>query len=178
MRRLLDFTKRQLGSPQVLVANAGVVQDQLTAAMTLDQWETVIRTTLRGTFLCIRGVVPAMMAQRCGAIVCLSSIAADRGGRGHANYAAAKGGINALTRSLAVELAPRGIRVNAVAPGVVVTDMSQRVREAAEEEILAQIPLRRFGEPDEVARAVRFLASDDASYITGQVLHVTGGFGV
>jgi 3-oxoacyl-[acyl-carrier protein] reductase len=178
VRRLADFTRRQFGLPQVLVANAAVIHDQLTAAMTLEQWEAVIRTTLRGAFLCIRAVVPAMMSQRSGSIVCLSSIAADRGGRGHANYAAAKGGINALTRSLAVELAAKRIRVNAVAPGVVVTDMSQRVREAAEAEILAQIPLRRFGEPEEVARAVRFLASDEASYITGEVLHVTGGYGV
>jgi 3-oxoacyl-[acyl-carrier protein] reductase len=178
VRRLADHTKRHLGPPDVLVTNAGVIQDQLTAAMTVAQWDVVIETTLRGTFLCIRAVVPAMMAGRRGSIVCLSSIAADRGGRGHANYAAAKGGVNALTRSLAVELAPRGIRVNAVAPGVVVTDMSQRVREMAEEEILAQIPLKRFGDPVDIARAVRFLASDDASYITGEVLHVTGGFGV
>lgn len=178
VRKMADHAKRHLGLPNVLIANAAVIQDQLLAAMSLEQWDTVIHTTLRGTFLCIRALVPGMMAQRRGSIVCLSSIAADRGGRGHANYAAAKGGINALTRSLAVELAPKGIRVNAVAPGVVVTDMSQRVRDAAEQEILAQIPLRRFGEPDEVARAVRFLASDDASYITGQVLHVTGGFGV
>jgi 3-oxoacyl-[acyl-carrier protein] reductase len=178
VRRLADFTKRQLGPASVLVANAGVIEDQLTVAMTLDQWEKVVQTTLRGTFLCIRAVVRDMMAERRGSIVCLSSIAAERGGRGHANYAAAKGGVNALTRSLAVELAPKGIRVNAVAPGMVVTDMSQRVREHAEAEVMAQIPLLRFGEPEDVARAVRFLASDEASYITGEILHVTGGFGV
>jgi 3-oxoacyl-[acyl-carrier protein] reductase len=178
VRKLVDFTKRQLGPPTILVTNAAVIQDQLTIAMTLDQWERVIQTSLRGTWLCIRAVARDMMAQRRGSIVCLSSIAADRGGRGHANYAAAKGGINAMTKSLAVELAPKGIRVNAVAPGVVVTEMSQRVREVAEDEILAQIPLKRFGDPGEVARAVRFLASDEASYITGEILHVTGGYGV
>jgi 3-oxoacyl-[acyl-carrier protein] reductase len=178
VRRLVDFTRRHLGPPTVLVSNAAVIQDQLTVAMTLDQWESVIQTSLRGTWLCIRAVARDMMAQRRGSIVCLSSIAADRGGRGHANYAAAKGGINAMTKSLAVELAPKGIRVNAVAPGVVVTEMSQRVREVAEDEILAQIPLKRFGDPEEVARAVRFLASDEASYITGEILHVTGGYGV
>src|SRR5262249_31791007 len=107
----------------------------------------------------------------------LSSVAADRGGRGHCNYAASKGGINAMVRALAVELAPKKIRVNAVAPGVIVTDMTQRIRDAAEAEILAQIPLRRYGEAQEVARAVRFLASADASYVTGEVLHVTGGMG-
>jgi len=178
VRRLVDSTRRHLGMPQVLVTNAAVIQDQLMAVMTLDQWESVIQTSLRGTFLCIKAMAPLLMSQRRGSIVCLSSIAADRGGRGHANYAAAKGGINALTRSLAVELAPKGIRVNAVAPGVIVTEMSQRVREVAEDEILAQVPLRRFGDPEEVARAVRFLASDEASYITGEILHVTGGYGV
>lgn len=178
VRKMAEHAQRQLGPPDVLIANAGVIQDQLAAAMTVDQWDTVIETTLRGTFLCIKSVVRGMMSRRAGSIVCLSSIAAARGGRGHANYAAAKGGVNAMTMSLAVELAPRGIRVNAVAPGVVVTDMSQRVREMAEAEIMAQIPLRRFGEPVDVARAVRFLASDDASYITGQILYVTGGFGV
>jgi 3-oxoacyl-[acyl-carrier protein] reductase len=118
-----------------------------------------------------------MMSKRSGAIVALSSIAAERGGRGHANYVASKGAINAVVRSLAVELAPRGIRVNAVAPGIILTEMTRRIRNYAEE-IKTQIPLGRYGEPEEVARAVRFLVSPDASYITGQILSVTGGFGV
>jgi 3-oxoacyl-[acyl-carrier protein] reductase len=119
-----------------------------------------------------------MMAQKSGSIICISSIAAERGGRGHINYAAAKGGINAVTKSLAVELAPKRIRVNAVAPGIIVTDMTRRIRDFAERELIEQIPLRRFGDPSDVARAVCFLASDEASYITGEVLHVTGGFGL
>jgi 3-oxoacyl-[acyl-carrier protein] reductase len=119
-----------------------------------------------------------MMSARSGSIILMSSIAADRGGRGHANYSAAKGGINAMVRALAVELAPKKIRVNGVAPGVIVTDMTERIREFAEEEILRQVPLKRYGRAEEVARAVRFLASDDASYVTGEVLHVTGGLGV
>jgi 3-oxoacyl-[acyl-carrier protein] reductase len=123
-------------------------------------------------------VLPHMISQRSGVIVSLSSIAAERGGRGHANYAASKGAINAMTRSLAVELAPRGIRVNAVAPGIILTEMTSRIRMFAEDELKTQIPLKRFGEPREVARAVCFLASPDASYITGEVLHVTGGFGI
>jgi 3-oxoacyl-[acyl-carrier protein] reductase len=178
VRRLVRFSLQTYRRIDVLVANAGAVRDQLAAAMTLDEWETVIQTNLRGTFLCIREVAPTMMRQKSGSIVCLSSVAADRAGRGHCNYVAAKGGINAMTRSLAVELAPKGIRVNAVSPGVIRTDMSQRVRDLAGDEILAQIPLKRYGEPDDVARAVCFLASPEASYITGAVLPVTGGFGL
>ena len=151
---------------------------KLIGAMKLEEWESVMQTNLRGVFLCIREVLPHMMAQRSGSIIGLSSVSADRGGRGHANYMASKGGLNSMVRSLAVELAPRGIRVNAVSPGIILTDMSSRVRSFAEAEMLGQIPLRRFGQPEEVARAVRFLASRDASYITGEVLQVTGGFGL
>jgi 3-oxoacyl-[acyl-carrier protein] reductase len=168
----------KFGRIDILVANAGSVRDGLIAAMSLEQWETVIQTNLRGPFLCIREIVPFMMRQKSGNIVLLSSIAAEMGGRGHANYVAAKGGVNAMTRSLAVELAPKHIRVNAVAPGMIVTDMSKRVRGLAADEIREQIPLRRFGEPGDVAQAVCFLASDAASYITGEVVHVTGGMGL
>jgi 3-oxoacyl-[acyl-carrier protein] reductase len=178
VQALIDFAVRQLGRLDVLVTSAGVVRDQLAAAMSLDEWDVVLDTNLRGTFLPIRAAVRPMMAQKKGAIVALSSIAALRGSRGHCNYAAAKGGINALVLSLAVELAPKRIRVNAVAPGVIATDMTKRIIDFASDEILPQIPLRRFGEPQEVARAVRFLASSDASYITGEILRVTGGLGV
>ncbi|MES1243419.1 MAG: 3-oxoacyl-ACP reductase FabG [Acidobacteriota bacterium] len=178
VRKLVSFTLRKLGKLDILVCNAGVVRDQLAAAMSVADWDEVIRTDLRGPFLCIREALRPMIAQRRGCVINISSIAADLAGRGHCNYAAAKGGLNAMTRSLAVELAPKGIRVNAVAPGVIVTDMSQRIRNLAEDRILEQIPLGRFGEPREVARAVRFLASPDAAYITGEVLHVTGGLGL
>ena len=178
VNRLVAFADGHFGEVDVLVVNAGVVRDQLAAAMTLDDWETVIATHLRGSFLCIRAALPSMMVRKKGSIIALSSIAADRGGRGHCNYAAAKGGINSMVRSLAVELAPKRIRVNAVSPGIILTDMTQRIRALAQEEILKQIPLARFGEAEEVARAVRFLASSEASYITGEVLHVTGGFGL
>lgn len=176
--RLAAFALSTLGGVDVLVCNAGVVRDQLAAVMTLEEWNDVIDTDLRGPFLCIRAFLRDMIGRRAGSIVVLSSVAADRGGRGHVNYAAAKGGLNALVRSLAVELAPKRIRVNAVAPGVIVTDMTRRIRELGSEEVLASIPLARYGEPVEVARAVRFLASNEASYITGEVLHVTGGLGV
>lgn len=178
VKRLVRFASQEFGRIDVLVAAAGVVRDQLASIMTLDQWETVIQTNLRGPFLCIREVLPLMMRQRGGNIVCVSSIAADRGGRGHVNYVAAKGGVNSLVRSLAVELARKHIRVNAVSPGIVATDMSQRIRDLADQDIITQIPLRRYGKPEEVARAVCFLASDEASYITGEILRVTGGFGL
>jgi 3-oxoacyl-[acyl-carrier protein] reductase len=178
VRRLVEFAISQYNRLDILVCNAGITRDMLLGSMKLEDWQSVIDTNLRSVFLSIREVLPHMISQRSGVIVSLSSIAAERGGRGHANYVASKGAINAMTRSLAVELAPRGIRVNAVAPGIIVTDMSNRIRTFAEDELKGQIPLKRFGEPKEVVRAVCFLASPDASYITGEVLHVTGGFGV
>jgi 3-oxoacyl-[acyl-carrier protein] reductase len=178
VKDLVRFTVRRLGGIDLLVANAGTVQDQLLGMMTVKQWDTVLGVNLRGAFLCIREALPFMMRNKSSSIVCLSSIAADKAGRGHANYVAAKGGLNSMVRSLAVELAPKGVRVNAVSPGVIATSMSERVRRLAGDEILDQIPLQRFGEPDDVARAVCFLASDEASYVTGEILQVTGGFGL
>lgn len=178
IRALVQFTLRRFQRIDILVCNAGVVRDYLTAAMKLEDWEAVIATNLRGVFLPIREVLPGMMHQRSGSIISLSSIAAERGGRGHANYAASKGGVNAMTRSLAIELAPRNIRVNAIAPGIILTEMTDRIRAFADQELKSAIPMGRYGRPEEVAAAVRFLASSEASYITGQVLHVTGGFGV
>lgn len=177
-RAMAAFALRTYGRIDILICNAGIVRDQLLGAMKVEEWDDVMRTNVRGVFLTIREVLPQMMSQRSGSIVALSSVAADRGGRGHANYVASKGAINAMIKSLAIELAPRNIRVNAVAPGVIETEMTERVRTFGEAEIKAQIPLKRYGKPEDVARAVRFLASPDASYITGEVLHVTGGFGV
>lgn len=177
-RRLSDLAIERCGRIDALICSAGVVRDDLAPAMPIDDWDAVIDTNLRGVFLCIREVSRHMMAQKGGSIVNISSVSATHGGAGQCNYAASKGGINAMTRALAVELSPRRIRVNAVAPGVIVTDMSQRVRNLAGDTLIGRIPLRRFGAPEEVAKAVRFLVSDDASYITGEVLHVSGGYGI
>jgi 3-oxoacyl-[acyl-carrier protein] reductase len=144
--------------------------------MSDDEVRDVIDTNVGGVFNVTRAVAPFMVSRRRGVIVNLSSVSASRGGRGQTNYAASKGAIEAFTRALAVELAPRRIRVNAVAPGVIDTEMSQAVRDAAGDEVKSRILLRRFGVPQEVANAVWFLASDLAAYTTGDVVHVDGGF--
>jgi 3-oxoacyl-[acyl-carrier protein] reductase len=164
------------GRVDVLVNNAGVIRDNLLALLEDEDVRTVLETNVGGVFNVTRAVVPHMIAKRAGKIINLSSVAGDKAGRGQTNYAASKGAINAFTRALAVELASRRITVNAVAPGVIETEMSQAIREAAADEVRARILLRRFGTPQEVAYAVWFLASRYADYITGQVLHVDGGF--
>lgn len=160
----------------VLVNNSGIVRDNLLVGLDDHDIQAVIDTNILGVFHMCQVVVPYMMRKRKGSIINLSSVSAEKGGQGQTNYAASKGAINAFTKSLAVELAKRNIRVNAVAPGVIETDMSQTVRDLAEQEILDKILLKRFGQPDEVASLVTFLASDYATYITGEVVHIDGGF--
>lgn len=171
----VQAVEKELGPVTILVNNAGVIRDQLLMTMSEQDWNDVITTNLTGSFVALRPVAALMMRRRRGAIINISSIAASRPGKGHANYAASKGGLEALTKALAVELAPRGVRVNCVAPGVIETDMSKNIRDLAGDEIVARIPMKRIGTPKDIAQAVMFLASDQASYITGNILHVDGG---
>jgi 3-oxoacyl-[acyl-carrier protein] reductase len=164
------------GGIDILVNNAGVVRDNVLTGMSDEELADVLDTNVGGVFNVTRAVAPFMVSKRSGVIVNLSSVSAQKGGRGQTNYAASKGAVEAFTRALAVELAPRKIRVNAVAPGVIATEMSQAVRDAAGDEVKSRILLRRFGQPQDVANAVWFLASPLSDYMTGQVVHVDGGF--
>ncbi len=164
------------GRIDILVNNAGTIRDNPLSAFEDEDVAVVLDTNVSGVFNVTRAVVPFMIAQRAGRIVNISSVSGEKGGRGQTNYAASKGAINAFTRALAVELAPRKINVNCVAPGVIETEMSQDVREASGADVKSRILLRRYGQPEEVAYAVWFLASSYADYVTGQVWSIDGGF--
>jgi 3-oxoacyl-[acyl-carrier protein] reductase len=172
---LVDELVQEWGKLDILVNSAGIVRDGLLGAMTAEQWHDVIETNLGGTYNYCHAVTQPMMMQRSGSIVNLSSTAAEFAARGQVNYAASKGGIDSLTRGLAKELAPRKVRVNAVAPGMIATDMSEAVRSIAGDKIKEVIPMKRIGKPEEIAHVVAFLASEEASYLTGQIIRVDGG---
>ena len=159
----------------ILVNNAGIVRDQLALRMKRADWDAVLATNLTGAHLCIQQVLPGMIRRRWGRIINLTSVTAQAGAPGQANYIAAKAGLIGLTKALAIEVASRNITVNAVSPGFIDTPMTQPLPEERKQELLARIPLGRMGTDREVAWAVRFLASDEAAYITGHVLDVNGG---
>lgn len=163
------------GRIDILVNNAGITRDGLLLKMKDEQWDEVMDTNLKGVFLCSKAVYRAMMKQRWGRIVNITSVIGFAGNAGQANYAAAKAGIVGLTRSLARELAPRGVTVNGVAPGYIVTDMTSGLSEEVSGKIKAEIPLGILGEPEDVAAAVGYLVSEEARYVTGQCIHVNGG---
>lgn len=159
----------------ILVNNAGITRDTLALRMKLDDWESVIRTNLTGSFLCMQQVLQGMMRERWGRIINISSVVAEAGNPGQANYVASKAGLIGLTKSLAQEMASRNITVNAVAPGFIDTDMTSVLSDELKAGILGKIPLKRLGSPEDIAAAVAFLASEGAGYITGHVLDVNGG---
>lgn len=164
-----------LGPVAVLVNNAGITKDTLMLRMKDGDWDDVIETNLSGTFRVTKGFLKGMMKQRMGRIINISSVVGTMGNPGQANYCASKAGVEGFTRSLAYEIGSRNITVNAVAPGFIATDMTDELTEDQKNAMMANIPLGRYGDTKEVAKAVSFLASDDAAYITGQVLHVNGG---
>lgn len=175
VKALIEAAIAAFGRVDILVNNAGITRDTLLMTMKEEDFDAVTATNLKGTFLCMKAAARQMMRQRYGRIVNLSSVVGLRGNAGQVNYAASKAGVIGMTKSLAKELASRGVTVNAVAPGFIETDMTAAMPEAAKTAALASIPLGRLGDGEDVARAVAFLASEESGYITGQVLAVDGG---
>jgi 3-oxoacyl-[acyl-carrier protein] reductase len=175
IRDAFSQSAKDFGPAEILVNNAGITRDGLAVRMKHEDWSAVIDTNLTGSFLCIQQVLPAMMRARWGRIINITSVVGEMGNAGQANYSASKAGLIGLTKTLAQEMGSRGITVNAVAPGFVETDMTGVLAAETKEKMLANIPLRRIGQPDDVSAAVRFLASEEAGYITGHILDVNGG---
>lgn len=175
VKGLIDATMEAFGSIDILVNNAGITRDNLIMRMKEEDWDSVIDTNLKSVFLCTKAVSRQMMKQRKGSIVNVASIVGVAGNAGQANYVASKAGVIGLTKTTAKEFAARKIRVNAIAPGFIETEMTDALPEDIKKAMLTQIPLAKLGQAEEVAKVVAFLASDEASYMTGQTLHVDGG---
>ena len=174
-QKCVEQVEKALGPIRILVNNAGIIKDDLFVRMEPADWDAVLKTNLGGTYNFCRAVAFNMMRARQGRIINISSVAAEHTNPGQTNYAASKGAINAFTRALAVELASRGVTVNAIAPGFIETDMSEAVRNKAGDLIKKMVPMKRLGKPEDIARVAVFLAGPEASYITGQVITVDGG---
>lgn len=171
----IGTVQKEFGRVDILVNNAGITKDGLAVRMKQADWEQVLQTNLSGAFYAIQQVLHPMMKERWGRIINISSVVGEMGNPGQANYVAAKAGLIGLTKSLAQEVGSRNITVNAVAPGFIETDMTHGLTQELKDKMLASTPLRRFGRPEDIAAAVKFLASDEASFITGHVLDVNGG---
>jgi len=178
MEQVAEKVNDTTGNVGILVNNAGITRDNLALKMTEQEWDQVISVNLKGAFIAAKAVIKYMVKQRSGKIVNIASIVGVMGNAGQINYSASKAGLIGFTKSLAKELGSRNINVNAVAPGYIITAMTKMLKEDVKNQMLAQIPLKRFGEVDDVSKAVKFLCSDDSAYITGHVLHVTGGMGM
>jgi len=174
-QEIVDKVIAEFGKIDILVNNAGITRDGLLMRMKEEDWDAVLTTNLKGVFNCTKAVMKPMMKQRAGSIVNMASVVGETGNAGQANYAAAKSGVIGFTKSVAKEVASRGIRANAVAPGFIATDMTKVLPDKVQEEMAKTIPLGRQGQPQDIANAVLFLVSDEAAYITGQVLNVDGG---
>lgn len=173
---MVEQTIEEFGKIDILVNNAGIVRDKTLRKMKKEEWEIIIDTNLSGVFNCIKAVITYMEERKNGKIINISSVIGETGNFGQANYAAAKAGVIGLTKSVAKEVARKGITVNAVAPGFTETGMLKTIPESVKEQILKQIPMGRFATPEDIAKVVVFLTSDDANYITGQVINVNGGY--
>lgn len=172
---MVKQTTDTFGAIDILVNNAGITRDTLLMRMKESDWDDVMNTNLKGIFVCTKAISRVMMKQKCGKIINMTSVVGQTGNAGQANYAAAKAGVIGFTKSMAKELASRGITVNAVAPGFINTDMTAVLSEQIKEDLVTKIPLGRLGSPEDVAAAVLYLASDAANYVTGQTLNIDGG---
>ena len=175
VEKMVQTALERFGRIDILINNAGITRDKLLLRMSDEDWDAVLGVNLRGTFLCTRAVIRPMAKQKSGKIVNIASVVGTMGNAGQANYVASKAGVIGFTKTVAREYAPRGINVNAIAPGYIETPMTEALPEKAKEELKRMIPMDRLGKPEDVAEAVLFLVSEASTYITGQVLHVNGG---